>query len=215
MSRLSDLYQAIETLRKEGLSLSEELENQIAEAEEEVIKNEILPIISESIASSLQQVQRELVLMVNYVPGEPLKVHISRQHNFTETIADVKEVTPLDPEVQHKTVGPKPRTGEEKKAPAKLLRVTFGDGTVIEEPQAAETFRKFVMKIGAEKVRSVGIIRNKIPLVSNTLDAKYKSQQREVGDGWYLITCSTTPSKKKDMEKIAAVLGIDVKIEEI
>ena len=62
---------------------------------------------------------------------------------------------------------------------------------------------------------SVGIIRNKIPLVSNTLDSKYQSQQREVADGWYLVTCTTTPSKKKDMEKIASVLGLNVKVEEI
>ena len=213
MSRLSDLYQAIDVLRKEGLSLSEELERQIAEAEEEVIKNEILPIITETIASSLQQVQRELVLMVNYVPGEPVTVHISRQHNFTQTVVDAKEVTPPDPEVQHKVLGPKKTKGT--KAPATRLRVTFGDGTVIEEPKAAETFQKFVMKVGVDKVRSVGIIRNKIPLVSNTLDSKYQSQQREVADGWYLVTCTTTPSKKKDMEKIASALGLNVKVEEI
>ena len=31
MSRLSDLYKAIETLRKEGLPISEELEKQVSE----------------------------------------------------------------------------------------------------------------------------------------------------------------------------------------
>ena len=32
MSRLSDLYKAMETLRKEGLSLNEDLERQISES---------------------------------------------------------------------------------------------------------------------------------------------------------------------------------------
>lgn len=34
MSRLSDLYKAMETLRKEGLSLNEELEKQVSDLEE-------------------------------------------------------------------------------------------------------------------------------------------------------------------------------------
>ena len=34
MSRLSDLYKAMETLRKEGLSLNEDLERQVSELED-------------------------------------------------------------------------------------------------------------------------------------------------------------------------------------
>ncbi|MDY6327366.1 MAG: hypothetical protein SPL42_02590 [Bacteroidales bacterium] len=37
MSRLSDLYKAMETLRKEGLSLNEDLERQVSELEENII----------------------------------------------------------------------------------------------------------------------------------------------------------------------------------
>lgn len=107
----------------------------------------------------------------------------------------------------------KPKDTKGTKVAATLLRVTFGDDTVIEEPQAAETFKKFVQKVGIDKVRSVGILRNKVPLVSNRLDSKYKSQQRDLGDGWYLMTCTTTPSKKKDMETIISKLGIHAKVE--
>ena len=38
MSRLSDLYKAMETLRKEGLSLNEDLEKQVSDLEENIIK---------------------------------------------------------------------------------------------------------------------------------------------------------------------------------
>ena len=44
MSRLSDLYKAMETLRNEGLSLNEDLERQVSELEEDIIKKEILPV---------------------------------------------------------------------------------------------------------------------------------------------------------------------------
>lgn len=75
MSRLSDLYKAMETLRKEGLSLNEDLEKQVSDLEENIIKKEILPIVTETIAPALKQVQRELVLVVDYVPGSPISVH--------------------------------------------------------------------------------------------------------------------------------------------
>ena len=59
MSRLSDLYKAMETLRKEGLSLNEDLEKQVSDLEENIIKKEINPIVTETIAPALKQVQRE------------------------------------------------------------------------------------------------------------------------------------------------------------
>ena len=55
MSRLSDLYKAMETLRKEGLSLNEDLEKQVSDLEENIIKKEILPIVTETIAPALSK----------------------------------------------------------------------------------------------------------------------------------------------------------------
>ena len=48
MSRLSDLYKAMETLRKEGLSLNEDLEKQVSELEENIIKKEVVRILQTS-----------------------------------------------------------------------------------------------------------------------------------------------------------------------
>ena len=69
MSRLSDLYKAMETLRKEGLSLNEYLERQVSELEEGIIKKEILPIVPETITPALKQVQCELVV-IDYHVGQ-------------------------------------------------------------------------------------------------------------------------------------------------
>ena len=82
MSRLSDLYKAMETLRKEGLPVDENLERKANELEEEVIKKEILPVLSKTIEPALQPVQRELVLVVDYLLGKPLSVHLSRKRNI-------------------------------------------------------------------------------------------------------------------------------------
>lgn len=210
MSRLSDLYKAMETLRKEGLSLNEDLEKQVSDLEENIIKKEILPIVTETIAPALKQVQRELVLVVDYVPGIPISVHLSRKRNFTADITDAKEILP-DPQVEHKEIG---KTGPKGKiSAATRLKITFANGNVIQELQASETFRKFVMEIGAERVRSLGLKQNKVPLISNTLDKKYKSSQKAVGNGWYLMTCSNTLTKKRDIERIANAFKVKVKVE--
>lgn len=99
MSRLSKLYDAIETLRKEGVS-TDDLEEKVSQAEEDIIKKEILPILTQNIEPALQQVKRELVLVVDYQPGQPISVHLSRKRNFTAEIADAKEIV-QDPIVEH------------------------------------------------------------------------------------------------------------------
>ncbi len=209
MSRLSKLYDAMETLRKEGLSLNEDLEKQINELEENIIKKEILPIVTENIAPALKQVQRELVMVVDYVPGAPISVHLSRKRNFTAEIKDAIEIHP-DPQVEHKV-----NTTSKAKSfvsPATRLKLTFADGHVIQESTASATFVEFVKEIGIERVRALGLKQCKVPLVSNTLDNKYKGAQHSLGNGWYLITHSSTLAKKRTIERIAKAYRIKVQV---
>ena len=65
MSRLDNLYKAMETLRKEGLPVNDLLEQKASELEEEIIKKEILPVLTKTIEPALKPVQRELVLVVD------------------------------------------------------------------------------------------------------------------------------------------------------
>lgn len=157
----------------------------------------------------MQPVQRELVLVVDYVPGKPLSVHLSRKRNFTAEI-DAKEILP-DPEVEHKEIG---KTGPKVvKQPVTRLKIIFADGAVIQERNAAETFVAFVRKVGVERVRSLGLKQCKIPLVSNTIDKKYGDKQKPLGNGWYLMTNTSTQSKLKDIEAIAKAFDIKVKVD--
>ena len=71
------------------------------------------------------------------------------------------------------------------------------------------------MEAGPDRVRSLAMKQNKVPLISNTLDEKYKRTQKFVGNGWYLITNSNTLTKKRDIERIASKFGIKVKVEVI
>lgn len=215
MSRLSDLYKAMETLRKEGLPVNEDLEQKANELEEDIIKKEILPVLTKTIEPALQPVKRELVLVVDYVPNKPLSVHLSRKRNFTAEIPDAKEIV-LDSEVLH---GKWKAHSEDKiqHGPARDMSVSFPDGTIIAEKTAVDTLVNVVKKIGVAQVRQVvedyHLKFCKVPVISNRRDAKYGRSQKELGGGWLLITHSNNPMKKAFIEKVSDVLHLGIKVE--
>lgn len=215
MSRLDDLYKAMETLRKEGLPVHDDLEQKASELEEEIIKKEILPVLTKTIEPALKPVQRELVLVVDYVPGQPLSVHLSRKRNFTAELDDAKEIV-LDPEVSH-TNHEQPRSDDKiQRGPTRDLTVTFPDGTEIAEKTAVETLVKAVKMIGVAEVRKVVEDYNlkfcKVPVISNRRDAKYGKSQKDLGGGWLLITHSNNLMKKQFLDKVSAVLHLGLKV---
>ena len=196
---------------------SDDLEAKVSIAEEDIIKNEILPVLKQSIEPALQPVKRELVLVVDYVPGHPLSVHLSRKRNFTAEIPDAKEIV-IDPEVTHSS-----HTRFEnasKKSPATDMTVRFPDGTLIAEKSAADTLEKVIRRIGVDNVRHVVEQLNlkicKVPVISNRRDEKYGRSQRSLGGGWLLITHSNNRMKKQFLDKVSAALrlGLVVKIKE-
>ena len=211
MSRLSKLYQTMDNLKDLGLSINEDLIQEANELEEEIIKKEILPVLSKTIEPALQPVQRELVLVVDYVPGKPLSVRLSRKRNIDNILTDAIEIKP-DPIVTHRSNGPQ-KAEKEDIAPKTLLRVTMPDGTVIENDKAKDTFVEVICRIGIERVRPLGLKFCKVPIISNTRDAKYGKAQVPVDGGWLILTHSSNNDKKKQLDKIAKALKIKMKVE--
>ena len=201
----------METLRKEGVS-TEDLEQKVGSLEEDIIKKEILPVVTQTIEPALKQVQRELVLVVNYHPGEPISVSLSRKANIAELL-DAK-LLEQDPQVEHRD-GTKRKNPVERINEKSVLRVTFPDGTVIEDKKAKMTFTKTIQKLGLMRVRNLGISFCGVPIVSNTLDKKYGKTQVPVEGGLYVMTHSSTHDKKKMLDKISTRLGIKLIVEEI
>ena len=210
MSRLSDLYKAMETLRKEGLSLNEDLERQVSELEEDIIKKEILPIVTENIEPALKQVQRELVLVVDYRPGHPISVALSRKTNITELI-DAKRLE-ADPEVEHKELGPRKNKGR-KNAPRTGLCIHKRDGSILQEHDAATTFVSAIVEAGLVRVRELNIKFCRINIVSTTKDKKYGKAQREAAPGLFVLTHSSTKDKKKMLDEISEALNMGWNVE--
>ena len=212
MSRLSELYEAMETLRKNGVDIPDKLEKQVSDKENEIIQNEILPIVKENIAPALQQVKRELVLVVDYVPGEQIRVNLSRKRNVADGVYEQKEIFASVEEHSstHRTITHRHEYGRDK---ATRLRIVFPSGEIMQGASSEDTLEMFVRFAGIERVRPLGFALSAVPLISNYKDSKYSKAQRPLGNGLYLITHSNTIAKKRIIENIASRLGIKLKVE--
>ena len=212
MTKLEKLYASIKGLQELGLPLNDETLKAADDLEEQLIKTEILPAMSKDIEPRLSQIQRELVLVVEYKPGTPISVALSRKTNIAELL-DAK-ILEQDPQAEHKE-GKKHEKPIERLNSKTVLRVTFPDGTVIADKKAKNTFAETIKRIGLLKVRNLGITFCHVPIVSNTLYKKYGQAQIPVGDGLYVMTHSSTHDKKKQLDKISQELGVGLKVEEV
>jgi len=207
---LEELYTTMRTLRGLNKPIDDILE-ELNKLEEDIIKNEILPIVEDKIEPVLKRVQRDLVLVVDYHPDEPISVSLSRKSNIRQIIDDAK-LLEIDPDVEHRYGGKRTKKVENKKSKT-VLKVTFPDGTVFFDKAASNTFAKTIEKIGCMRVRQLGLTYCKVPIVSNKKDKKYEKAQIPTKDGLFIMTHSNTEDKKKMLDKISEELGLRLKVE--
>ena len=233
MSKLQELYEAREKLKSLGIEPNADLEKQLSELEEKIIKDEIVPIITDKVEPVLKQVKREVVIVVENSPENGINVYLSRKRNVTSALSDAISISSNLSEpntynatepvhrshrVAESTRIERPRSGGMQKATS--LRVTFSDGTVISDSKAVETLKKCIKKFGPERVAQLcvqpvdSILQlNRVNLVTKKRDEMYANRQHDIGNGWLVFTCSNTPSKKRQIEAIAKALGIKVWVE--
>ncbi len=218
MSKLEKLYSIIENSRDVGVKLPEDVIQQVEELEENIIKEEILPALSDDIAPRLEPIKRDLVLVVEYHPGEPISVALSRKAKISEII-DAKTLTPRSskpvssgeapPEI------PPHKPSKQVKNPTKGLRVTFTDGTVIWHRQAIDTFIETLRKIGLSRIPQVGITHMGYNLVGKKKRPPVPGHiwQHEC-DGWFIYSNISNGTKIQHLKEISKFYRLNLKIEE-
>lgn len=93
-----------------------------------------------------------------------------------------------------------------------ILRVVFPDGRVVEDKNVSTTYCEFIKEVGAEEISILGISHAGVNIVSKELDSKYANYQRDIGDGWYVMTKSPTLIKYQDLQKIIEEYGLDISV---
>ena len=218
MTKLEKLYSIIENSREVGVKLSKDVLQQVEELEEGIIKEEILPALGNDIAPRLEPIKRDLVLVVEYHPGEPISVALSRKTKISEIMGaktlTPRSSTPVKSEEEPADVKPhEPKKHIENTT--KGMRVTFPDGTVIWYRQAIDTFIDALRKIGLERIPEVGIIHSDFNLVSKkkrpTVPGRIWQHECE---GWYIYSNISNLTKKEDLKRISDYYHLGLKIED-
>lgn len=96
-----------------------------------------------------------------------------------------------------------------------ILRVTYPNGKVVENRVVSRTLIEVVKNAGLEQVRDLGIMLNGCNLVSNTVINIYRSSQKSVGNGLYVMTCCDTNAKQKIIQQISGSLNLNLRVEKI
>ena len=219
MTKLEKLYSIIENSRDLGVRLNKDVLQQVEELEEEIIKKEILPALSSDIAPRLNPIQRDLVLVVEYHPGEPISVALSRKAKISEMtgakVLTPRSSKPVKSEEVPEEVAPHEPTKHIENA-TKGMKVTFPDGTVIWHRQAIDTFIDALRKIGLERIPVLGIEHGR----GFNLVGKEK-RPPEAGhiwqhecDGWYIYSNISNAQKTEDLKRISDYYHLGLKIEE-
>ncbi|MBQ0056704.1 MAG: hypothetical protein KBT20_03510 [Bacteroidales bacterium] len=220
MATLKELYTTLKSLRDMNLPIDDKLLKAADNLEEKIIKEEILPSLSQNIEPLLNEIQRDLVLVVEYHPGDPISVALSRKTKISE-IVDAKTLTPkisipVSSKEKMEPLEPHEPT-KHVENPTKGLRVTFPDGTVIWHRAAIDTLIETLSKIGFERVMTVdGINHAGYHLVSKIMRPLEpgKTWQHKVGD-YYIYSNTNNPQKISDLKKISTAFHLALKIEEI
>ena len=190
--QLEELESHIKFLVEHGYAVSEKMLNDRDELSRKISESQIDNVIIRALHEFLENAGVNGEGCINY-SNQGIKITYTGSTNqpiVQETVTDRKG-----------------------RRPNSLLRIVFDDMTEICERNAAETFAKFVQHVGAERVASLGIIRNKIALVSREISPIYSASQKDVGNGLYLLTNIPISTKKEDILYIAKQFNINVKVE--
>ena len=218
MTKLEKLYSIIENSREVGVKLGKDVLNQVEELEEGIIKDEILPALSSDIAPRLEPIRRDLVLVVEYHPGEPISVALSRKAKISE-IMGAKTLTPKSSIPVKSDENPEMAVPHEPKKhvenTTKGLKVTFTDGTVVWHRAAIDTFIDVLRKIGFERVSQMGIEHSGYNVVGKVKRPPVPGRvwQHE-SDGWFVYSNIGNNTKVDDLRLISEYFNLNLIIEE-
>ncbi|MBR1667295.1 MAG: hypothetical protein IJ693_03330 [Bacteroidaceae bacterium] len=219
MTKLEKLYSIIENSRDLGVRLNKDVLQQVEEMEEGIIKEEILPALSNDIAPRLEPIKRDLVLVVEYHPNEPISVALSRKAKISEMtgakVLTPRNSTPVRSEEEPEETQPHEPTKHIENV-TKGMKVTFPDGTIIWHRQAIDTFINALREIGLERIATLNIQHGGgYNLVSKDKRPTQPGRiwQHEC-DGWYIYSNISNSQKVEDLQIISDYYHLNLIIEE-
>lgn len=101
----------------------------------------------------------------------------------------------------------------EGKKKSHILRVTYADGTIIQERVVARTLVEVIRNSDPEQIAALNIYLAGVNLVTKELSEKYEKCQMPIQDGYYVMTLSDTPRKYQIIKTISDALNLNLTVE--
>ncbi len=162
MSKIEKYNDAVKGLDVLGLTLTEEQKHQLQKMFDAIVKDEILPAISEMIAPILAKINSPLTLVIDHQPGHEMELRATqKQVEVHDATSKVYRLVPYDKPEPSKKIKSK-----KSPAPATLLSIKFPDGTEICESRSNQTMVAAIEKIGVKRVLDGGFTLVGKPIVS-------------------------------------------------
>lgn len=219
MGKLQEYYRLFDMLRGK---LNDEQKSILEGLEDQLIAEEILPAISESVAPVLGTLRRPLTLVVDYDPEGGITVKTTRGEVVVKENTVKKYEIPNTSKVVKVAEGESPFSASEpnereKEKYTRGPRVKFEvrlNGRVVPGTDGASIIAETIRQVGFERVAALNIrfVKGQYNLVDRRkrLD-KNKIWQREI-DGWYIYTNTANTTKAENLAEIAERLGLNMSI---
>ena len=216
MGKLKEYYRLFDMFKG---NLTDEQKGILEGLEDQLIAEEILPAISDSVAPVLGNLRRPLSLIVDYNPETGITVKTTRSEVVVQEKTVKKyEITSksqsIEPITSKESLGENPSLKQGlKRSPATGLCVWISNDEYLQEDRASQTMARAIDLAGPERVAGIGIAHDGDFLVTKSKHQKYSREQQRLCDGYFVNTHSSTETKKRQLDKIAKALGLGWKVE--
>lgn len=199
MEKLDQAYKAVEMLKALDLPVSNEQIRAIAMMERQYLKEEVIPKVTEEMTPLVEMMHNKFRLEVTYNHESGLDIQVVDKKPVQES---------LFPSMASKT------SRKEKKW---IIRIVYPDGHAFCSKVVWETLADVVKYAGIERVRDIGIMMFGENFVSQNPhpDERYRKAQKEVGEGYSIMTCSPTYMKYDQIKRINKELNLGLRIEKV
>ena len=199
MEKLDQAYKAVEMLKALDLPISNEQIRAIAMMERQYLREEVIPKVTEEMTPLVEMMHNKFRLEVTYNHESGLDIQVVDKKPVQES---------LFPSMASKT------SRKEKKW---IIRIVYPDGHAFCSKVVWETLADVVKYAGIERVRDIGIMMFGENFVSQNPhpDERYRKAQKEVGEGYSIMTCSPTYMKYDQIKRINKELNLGLRIEKV
>ncbi|MGN0223760.1 MAG: hypothetical protein ACI4AM_07015 [Muribaculaceae bacterium] len=209
MSKLEELYRE-----------REQLNARIAEAELCQHLEAMLAVVEQAAWKALPEeaLTGRVVAALEYIDGKLTRIGATRKADVLEQCEVVRGVSIAEEQVVEQVEEPEGEENEqERRARSRSIGFTvhFGDGKVVSEKTAKQTWIQALRYMGLERVsRYEGAVVG-FPMVGKIKrdnSQKSRGELQTLVDGWWIYTCLNNEQKIEHLKRIAAFLRIPLEI---